>query len=135
MSQENTALIERVTHAFNCRDFVEFAEIWHPDVVIRDLAHAPDSPEAVKGRRAVLQMVAHWRDAFDDFRSEVSEYEAVGDRVICATRWYGTGRGSDLAVDVFQYDVYEIRAGRIVRATLAYPDKESALAAVEAGAA
>ena len=41
-----------VISAFNCRDFAAFAETWHPEVEVRDLAHAPDSPEAVKGRRA-----------------------------------------------------------------------------------
>ena len=52
--------------------------------------------------------------------------------MICATRWIGKGRSSDLSIDVLQYDVYEIEDGKIIRATLAYPDKESARAAVNA---
>ena len=132
-SRENVELAERINSAFNCRDFAAFAETWHHDVEVRDLAHAPDSPEAVKGRRALLTLVAEWHEVFDEFRSEISEYEAVGDHVICATRWIGKGRSSALSIDVFQYDVYEIEDGKIIRATLAYPDKQSARAAVKRG--
>jgi ketosteroid isomerase-like protein len=54
----------------------------------------------------------------------------AGDHVVCVTRWTGTGKASDAAVDVSQVDLYELRDGKIVRATLAYPDRTAALEAV-----
>jgi hypothetical protein len=54
----------------------------------------------------------------------------VGDYVVCVTRWTGRGKASDAAVDVSQVDVYDLREGKIIRATLAYPDKTTALEAV-----
>jgi hypothetical protein len=40
------------------------------------------------------------------------------------------GQRKCVAVDVSQVDVYEVRDGKIVRATLAYPDKAAAFQAV-----
>jgi ketosteroid isomerase-like protein len=97
---------------------------------LRDLAHAADAPETLKGTAALLSLLSEWRDAFDDFRADISEYIAVGDHVVCVTRWTGRGKTSDAAVDVSQVDVYDVRERKIVRATLAYPDKTTALEAV-----
>ena len=74
--------------------------------------------------------MSEWRESFDEFRAEISEYIDAGDHVVCVTRWTGTGKASDAAVDVSQVDVYELRDGQIVRATLAYPDKATALEAL-----
>jgi ketosteroid isomerase-like protein len=109
---------------------VGFAETLHPEVEFRDLAHAADAPETLMGAQALLSLLSEWRESFDDFRAEISEYIEAGDHVVCVTRWTGTGKASDAAVDVSQVDLYELRDGKIVRATLAYPDRTAALEAV-----
>jgi hypothetical protein len=50
--------------------------------------------------------------------------------VICDTRWYGTGRGSGVAIDVRQADICELHHGKILRLTLGYASTDKALAAV-----
>jgi len=130
MSQENVEIVRRGNDAFNRGDYEGLAESVHPDVEFRDGAHAADVSETLKGAQAVLSLLSEWRESFDDFRAEISEYIDAGDHVVCVARWVGRGKASEAAVDVSQVDVYEVREGKIVRATLAYPDKATALEAV-----
>jgi ketosteroid isomerase-like protein len=130
MSQDNVEIVRRGNAAFNKGDYGGFAETLHPEVEFRDHAHAADVTETLKGAQALLSLLSEWRESFDDFRAEISEYIEAGHHVVCVTRWTGKGKASDAAVDVTQVDVYELRDGKIVRATLAYPDKVTALEAV-----
>ena len=130
MSQENVEIVRQGNAAFNRGDDAGFAENLHPDVEFFDHAHAADAPETIKGAQALLAVLSEWRESFDDFQADIREYIEAGDHVVCVTRWTGRGKASDAAVDNLQVDVYELRAGKIVRATLAYPDKTSALEAV-----
>ena len=130
MSQENVEIVRRGNDAFNRGDFERFADGLHPDIEFRDLAHAADAPEALRGAQALLSLMSEWPESFDDFRAEISEYIEAGDHVVCVTRWTGRGKASGAVVDVAQVDVYELREGKIVRATLAYPDKATALEAL-----
>jgi ketosteroid isomerase-like protein len=133
MSQENVELVLRANAAANAGDHAGAAAAWHPDAELRDLAHAVDSEPTVKGRDAVLALWWQWSETFDEFRAEIEETVDCGTRIVCATRWVGRGSASGVAVDVSQVDVYEVRDGKIVGATLAYPDKATALEAVGLG--
>ena len=130
MSQENVEVVLRANAAANGGDDAGAAEAWHPDAELRDLAHAVDTTQTVNGRDAVLALWSQWRETFDEFRAEIEETVDCGTHVICATRWVGRGSASGVTVDVSQVDVYELRDGKIVRATLAYPDKATALEAL-----
>ena len=130
MSQENVEIVRRANAAFNRGDYDGYVRSLHPEIEFRDHAHAADASETLKGTEALLSLLSEWRESFDDFRAEISEYIDAGDHVVCVTRWTGTGKASDAAVDVSQVDVFELRHGKIVRATLAYPDKATALESV-----
>jgi ketosteroid isomerase-like protein len=130
MSQENVEVVQRANAAFNRGDDGGFAASLHPDVEFCDHAHAADAPETIKGAEALLSLLSEWRESFDDFRADISECIEAGDHVVCVTRWTGRGKASDAAVDNLQVDVYKLREGKIVRATLAYPDKTTAFEAV-----
>jgi len=130
MSQENVEVVLGANAAANGGDYAQAAAAWHPDAELRDQAHAVDSDETVKGRDAILALWSQWRETFDEFRAEIEETVDCGAHIVCATRWVGTGSASGAAVDVSQVDVYEIRDGKIVRVTLAYPDQATALEAV-----
>jgi ketosteroid isomerase-like protein len=130
MSQENVELVLGANAAANGGDYAGAASAWHPDAELRDRAHAVDSDETVRGRDAILALWSQWRETFDEFRAEIQETVDCGTHIVCATRWVGRGSASGAAVDVSQVDVYEIRDGKIVRVTLAYPDQATALEAV-----
>jgi ketosteroid isomerase-like protein len=129
MTQENE-IVRRGNAAFNSGEPTLFAKSWHPDVELLDLANAADATPVVKGRDALVALWSDWQEAFEDFRAEISEFIDAGEVVLCVTRWVGRGRSSAVSVDVSQVDAYEVRDGQIIRATLAYPDKASALEAV-----
>jgi ketosteroid isomerase-like protein len=130
VSQENVEVVTRIIASFNAGDVLAAAEGFHPDAEWRDLSHAPDTPELLVGVEAIVAVAGQWAQAFDEFGAEVYEYIDAEPWVICDTRWYGTGRGSTVGVDIHQADAYEVKAGKVARAVLAYPDAATALKAV-----
>jgi SnoaL-like domain len=131
MSRENVQFIRRVNELANAgRWDVVFEDMYHPDIELRDLRHAPDLPEIVQGREAVGRVLTNWMAAYDEFGAEVYELIDAHPWVICDARWYGRGKGSDIPIDVRGADAYEVKDGGIVRAVIGYPDVPTALRAV-----
>src|SRR5206468_8536209 len=99
MSQQTVAVIRSFMASPNAGDWDAMFAWFAPDVELRDLAHAPDVPEVLKGPEAIRRVVAGWIETYDEFRTEVYEYVDVDPWVICDTRWYGTGKGSGMQID------------------------------------
>ena len=129
MSQENVEIAMRATAAFNRRDVDAALQFFAPDAELRDLANAPDQVSAVKGTDAIREAWTLWAAAFDELRADIEEWTDVGDAVIGAARWQGRGKASGMSIDVQQFDLFELRDGRIIRATLGLKSKEEALEA------
>jgi ketosteroid isomerase-like protein len=129
MSQENVDVVRRGNAAFNDGDVKAFLDCLSPDAELRDLASAPDQSTAVRGPAAIGEVLGLWASAFDEFRADIEEYIDKGDVVICSVQWRGQGKGSGVSVDVHQYDVFELRDGKVVRATLGFRSKAEALEA------
>jgi len=130
MSQENVEFMRRANALLNAGDWDALAELYHPDVELRDLQHAPDVPEVLQGADAMSLVVANWTEVYDDFGAEVYDYIDAHPWVICDTRWHGKAKGSDVPIDVHVADAYEVRDGKIVRAINSYPDVATALDAL-----
>ena len=129
MSEENVGVVRRAIAAFNSGDDRALSDVYAPDAELRDLANAPDQASVLRGRDAIQAARDLWTAAFDEFRADVEEYTEAGDAVICATRWYGRGKGSGVSIDVHQFDLYLLRDGQIVSATLGFRTKDEALEA------
>jgi ketosteroid isomerase-like protein len=130
MSEENGEIVRTAHAALNDGDLDAFLEVLAPDAELRDLANAPDQSGVVKGRAAIREVWTLWTEAFDEFRADVDEYMDRGDVVICAVHWHGQGKGSGMVIDTHQFDVYELREGKVVRGTLGFQSKAEALEAV-----
>ena len=130
MSQENVEILRRSIAAFNRRDRDGTFADYDPDVELRDLMNAPDTPELMRGISALRASWDTWEQVFEDFTTEIERYVDVGDCVLAVTHWRGSGKDSALAIDQKTVDVYEFADGKIVRVTLSYPDKNAALKAV-----
>jgi ketosteroid isomerase-like protein len=130
MSQENVDILKAANAALNRGDLECVFGFYAPDAELRDLANGPDQPSVVKGTAAMREALALWLAAFDPLRAEVEEYFDAGEVVICAGRWIGHGKGSGISIDVHQFDTYEFRDGKIIRATLGHKSREEALEAV-----
>jgi ketosteroid isomerase-like protein len=131
MSEENVEFARQAAALANTGDLEAIAELFHPDAEARDLQHAPDTPEVLRGRAAIVAVWEQWLEALDDWTIEVSEYVDVHPWVVCATRWHATGKGSGVAIDWALADAYEIEHGKIVRAIFGYPDVAAALEALQ----
>jgi ketosteroid isomerase-like protein len=133
MSEENVEATKRAVAALNRGDFDGVEELYAADGVLQDLQNAPDQPVTVEGVQAIQQNLNLWAAAFDELRVDVEEYIDGPNAVICAAHWQGQGKTSGISIDVHQFDLYEFREGRVVRAVLGFRSKEDALEAAGLG--
>jgi ketosteroid isomerase-like protein len=129
MSQENVEIVRAVYSAINTGTFEAASKLYAPDIELRDLQNAPDQPVVITGVEALGHVWASWTAAFDVFSADVTEYIDAGDAVVAAANWHGQGKTSGLAIDNRQFDVFELRGGKVARVTLGYRSKADALEA------
>jgi ketosteroid isomerase-like protein len=124
-------LVRRAADAFaSTGDWEAVFALYHPDAEVRDLQHAIDVPEAVRGLEAIRDAMAQWTEVYDEFRPEFYEYIDAHPWVVCDVRWHGRGKGSDLPMDLRVADAYQVEGGKIARVILGFPDVATALKAV-----
>jgi ketosteroid isomerase-like protein len=131
MSEQNLEVIRRANALANAGSWdAVLDDLYHPDAELRDLRHGPDLPEVAEGREAVRLVLTSWMVAYDEFGAEIYEFIDAHPWVVCDTRWYGRGKGSDIPIDVRGADAYQVKDGRISRVILGYPDVAAALEAL-----
>jgi ketosteroid isomerase-like protein len=128
MSRENVEIVRRGNALLNAGDWESMFALYHPKAELRDIQHAPDLPEMMYGLEGARALIGQWIEALDEFGAEVYAYLDVEPWVICDTRWYGKGKGSDVPIELRAVDAYVVEDGRIVRAVLGYADVDTALA-------
>jgi ketosteroid isomerase-like protein len=129
MSQENIDALQRSNQALNAGDLDRALELWDPQAVYYEQAGTPlDTAEVLRGLDQIRASLTSYLAEFPDFHSEIDELVDAGDKVICAQRWTGTGRGSGLSVDLEEVIVLTFETGKILEGR-AYPDRASALEA------
>ena len=129
MSEENVEAAKRANAALNRGDFEGVGEVFAADAVLQDLQNAPDQPVTVEGVQAIRQTLKLWVAAFDELRVDIEEYIDGPNAVVCAAHWQGQGKASGISIDVHQFDLYEFREGRVIRAILGFRSKNDALEA------
>jgi ketosteroid isomerase-like protein len=127
MSEENVEVTKRAVAALNRGDFDGAGESFAADAVLQDLQNAPDQPVTAEGVQAIRQNLNLWAAAFDELRVDIEEYIDAPNAVICAAHWQGQGKTSGISIDVHQFDLYEFREGKVVRAILGFRSKDEAL--------
>jgi ketosteroid isomerase-like protein len=129
MSQENVEAAKRINAAWNRGDFDALAEAAAADAVFEDLQNAPDQPVRVEGIEAIRATVGLWVAAFDELRADIEEYIETPHGVLCASHWQGRGKASGISIDTHQFDLYEFREGKVIRAILGFRSRDEALQA------
>ena len=129
MSEENVEATKLAVAALNRGDFERLEELYDADAVLQDLQNAPDQPVMVEGAQAIRQTLDLWAAAFDELRVDIEEFIDGPDAVICAAHWQGLGKTSGISIDVHQFDLYEFREGKVIRAVLGFRSKNDALEA------
>ena len=129
MSEENVEAAKLAVAALNRGDFQALEELYAADAVLQDLQNAPDQPVTVEGVQAIRETLSLWVVAFDELRVDIGEYIDSPNAVICAAHWQGQGKTSGISIDAHQFDLYEFREGKVVRAVLGFRSKNDALEA------
>src|SRR5256885_43630 len=85
MSAENVETVRRAVAALNAGDHDGALADFHPDVEWRDLMHAPDIPERVRGAAAVRAILEQW-DAAGEYHASQDDPDSAVHRGIDAVR-------------------------------------------------
>ena len=129
MSEENVETAKRANSALNQGDIEGLVEMFAADAVLQDLQNAPDQPVTVEGVQAIRETLSLWAAAFDELRVDVGEYIETPKAVVCSAHWRGQGKASGISIDAHQFDLYEFRDGKVVRAILGFRSRNDALEA------
>jgi len=132
MSQENVDCLRRAVELGNVGDLDALAELYDPQVEMRDLQHPPDVPEVLHGRTGIVGAWERWLDALEDWNAELVEIVDADPWVVCDIRWCATGKGSTASIDWRLTDAFEVHDGRIVRQIAGFRDVATALRELEA---
>jgi ketosteroid isomerase-like protein len=131
ISEQNLELLRRAAVLGNAGEFEALRELYHPDVEFRDIAHAPDLPEVVHGRDAMLAVFDQWRSVLGDWQVEVLNYIDADPWVICETTWTAVGTASGVPSEFRGADAYEVIDGLIKRVMIGFADLAAATKAIQ----
>jgi uncharacterized protein len=85
------------------------------------------------GHEAYLAWMERWVESWEDYEVEVVNIEPIGERhVIVEIHQRARGTGSGVEVEMRNANMFEIRAGKVVRFHV-YPGRQQAIAEAEAG--
>ena len=129
MPQENVEIIRRVNAAFNSGDWDGWLPLFDPGFVYYEGASYLDTPSVIRGRDQFRSAIESYGAELEGFRGDIVELINADDRVLCLTRWSGTGRSSGLRVEMLEAIVFTIRDGRIIEGR-AFSDRAEALEAL-----
>jgi ketosteroid isomerase-like protein len=142
MSEEYVELVRRTYEVINAvgrtsEAFVDpealNPELWAQFDPAFELHERSDLPDR-KIYRGRDESKAFWRktqEVFSEIRWEPKQFLDLGDAVLVETRIVATGRGSDVAIEVDETDVFWFRDGRIARLQ-GFPTPDEAMAAAKA---
>lgn len=127
MAQENVEIVRRMWEAFLTAD-VQTALSFYAKDVEWDGTNMPDG-QIGTGHEAILNHVARWADAWDDWTDEMERVVDVGsDQVVLFMRERGrSDRG--LTMDELHAELHTLRDGKTVRRQ-GFSDPNEALKAV-----
>jgi ketosteroid isomerase-like protein len=122
MSQENVDLVSqmyRPAEAMSKDDLLaSLPELiqWIADPEI-EWVEAPNRVDGrtYRGHEGVRQAFHHWLDGFDEYSFELERIIDYGDAVLVVAHEEGRGAASGVPVSVRSYQVFTIRAGKVVR--------------------
>jgi ketosteroid isomerase-like protein len=114
MSQENVEIVRKALDAWNANDFEAASEPLDPAVVIDRSRSIGPTARVYRGIEEGEEFWNEWKSAWENPRSEATEYIDVGDRVIVLGRFSGRGAASGVDVKANLTQLYTLRDGKIV---------------------
>ena len=132
VSADNVEIVRRTCEAYARGDWAAAAEPLHPEIVWDASTYTawPDSP-TFRGKDGVLDFFRRFLGTWDEYEVSFEEFIDLGDVVITIALDRGVGKVSGVEVTRRFAQVWTMKDGQAIAWT-AYPDRESALAAVSA---
>jgi len=135
MSQENVELIRRLYRlgdSMNLDDLLAalpelIPEFAAPEIEWIESTNRIDR-RTYRGYKGVRQAMEHWLEQFDEYSYELQEIVDCGDDVLVIAHEEGRGGTSGATVTAESYQLFTVRAGKVVRFR-GFPDRASALQA------
>jgi ketosteroid isomerase-like protein len=125
---DNERLLRAGIEAYNRGDVEAMADFFDPGIELY-IDTAQGNSGSWQGLDGYREMVTAWQEAFAETRSELLDVDMVDDHnLVAAMRQTAVGAGSGVPVEMTNYYLLEVRAGRAVRFHI-YGDRESAVAA------
>jgi len=131
MSQANVEVVRQLFEAFNRQDASAVAELWTPDGDWRPAFIGGGQLEGAvfRGPEGMAEFVEVQSETWESVHAEPAKMRDLGDTVLVEVHLSAVGRGSGVPVDVVNWNVFEVLAGRLTSGT-AYTSKKKALEAV-----
>src|SRR4051794_18535715 len=124
MSQENVDTVRRMYAAYARGDFEAGLSCLDPNI---EFSQPEDEPGGgtYHGHAGVIEAFVKWTGAWEDYRVEVEELTDHGEGVLARTRHLGRGKDSGVEVDMRIFQLWTLRNGKVVRATMYYEEAEA----------
>jgi ketosteroid isomerase-like protein len=129
MSQENVAIVLRLSEANDRRDWNAVFDAYAPDIEWEDSSGLWGDWGVAKGHEGLRQAWRRWFEIFGDVKWQLDgDPLDAGDEVVVTYRVHVRGRGSGAEVDQRLTLVWLVRDGKIARVR-AYRERAEALEA------
>jgi uncharacterized protein len=129
MSRENVEIVRTVLAAGDAGDWERAFSLADPEIVL-DATRNVFNPATYTGIDGLREWLAAVQDVWREVRVESAEFIEAGERVVVIGRLVGTGKGSGIAVEQPNGQVWTVRGGRVVRLEIGYTDRAEVLEAV-----
>jgi limonene-1,2-epoxide hydrolase len=110
--------VRQLMNAFNRGEYDAASEMAHPDVVLVRLGAMPEV-QGVEGLRAWMEP-----DAFDSQRTEITDVEVEGRRVLVRQHTTARGAGSGIQMDIESWAVWSFDEEGLVTRIELLPEHE-----------
>ena len=128
MSRENVEVVRRAFEAWDAGNLSGLLALLDNDLVTRRLPPMAD-PGTWHGTEGMLEMVAEWMEAFDEFKMKAEEFIDAGDHVVVPVAQAGRGSDSGVPVTATFWFVYGVRDGKTLTTLDIYATRGEALEA------
>jgi ketosteroid isomerase-like protein len=114
VTAQNIAVVRRLYEAWSRHEFPGPIELLDPEIEYVNPAGAIE-PGTRRGISEFTRAAQKLFDAWEFWRGDPTQLEAVGDHVVAVVRYRARGRGSGVEVEGSESALFTLRDGKVIR--------------------